>query len=263
MKKFTRQYSVAMALTLAAAATGIIIGALPAQAAVVANIDIPDTVVCNDDRQPGNPPAGACDFQIGADTTMVVASVTIDPAWAGSSCDVTHRGANGPSTHPGTNLHVRSENTVTAFDVERASGVSTDATGTLTINAVATVVVVIELGPDGVWSGNGNTIIDCTPQQVTTTTQATTTTTEANTTTTGGSTTTTAPETTTTTSGPATSIATTSTTVPPVTTTTPDGGTLPFTADYSREQAGVAAALVASGALALYMLRSRGGRHEA
>jgi LPXTG-motif cell wall-anchored protein len=115
----------------------------------------------------------------------------------GRECDVVAEGANNESTHPDTDLLVRSGGSeVVALDVERAPGVTTEASGTIVLGS--DVSVFVRLGPDGVFSGGLVVTLDCAPPPPTTTT-----TTEAPTTTTESTTTTMAPSPTTTSAAPA------------------------------------------------------------
>lgn len=126
----------------------------------------------------------------------------------GQECSVVAHAQNQTSVHPDNDLLVTSGSSqVVIPDVEAEPGGTVEGEGTLVLGT--TIVVSLRMGPDGVFSAGFDVIVDCPPDETTTTTtDVTTTTTEATTTTT--EVTTTSTEVTTTT----TIATTTSTTIP-------------------------------------------------
>jgi hypothetical protein len=114
-----------------------------------------------------------------------VASIDIDPQFAGQICDVTARSENQASVHPGNDLVVSSDSSeVTIPNVEGQAGGTVDAQGTLVLGSQ--VVVSLVMGPDGVFSAGMNVHLVCDLPPSSTTTTIATTTTMATTTTTAG-----------------------------------------------------------------------------
>ena len=176
----------------------------------------------------------------------------------GRSCAVKAVSQNQGSVHPNNDIGVVSgESGVLLEDVEAVPLGTVEGDGTLVLGTE--IIVLLKLGPDGVFSAGINIEFDCTPPppSTTTTTEATTTTTQPESTTT-----TTELESTTTTTIPdevsPTSIVGTTTTI--VSTTAPEVSpteeTLPFTGVESGTPAALALLLIAGGALALVGARA-------
>jgi len=102
----------------------------------------------------------------------------------GQECSVVAHAQNQTSVHPDNDLLVTSGSSqVVIPDVEAQSGGSVEGEGTLVLGT--TIVVSLRMGPDEVFSAGFDVVIDCLPDETTTTTtEVTTTTTEATTTTT-------------------------------------------------------------------------------
>jgi len=172
-------------------------------------------------------------------------------------CDVTAiEGGNNKSVHPDNDLTVQSVNTVTLFDVERASGVSTVADGPLDSDGTATVI--LRLGGDGIYSADLILHFDCEEPSSSTTTTTPSTTIGPSTTTTLTTTTTmvvTTTELSTTTT--ASTVPVTTTTIPVTTTVTDSTDTteppkeLPLTGASPALPAALALLLVVTGGLGL------------
>jgi LPXTG-motif cell wall-anchored protein len=160
----------------AVAATGF--AAVPAWAQEQAVVEIPlDTVVRGE-----------------SGSEHLLATESIAPEDAGRECRVAAEGVNNESTHPNTDLVVRSGGSeVVVPDVEREPDVRTEAAETIVLGT--DVSVFVRLGADGVFSGGLLVTIECgaPPSTTTTTTEKPTTTTVSTTTTTAESPTTTAP----------------------------------------------------------------------
>lgn len=138
-----------------------------------------------------------------------VAQVAVDADLIGTTCTGTATVRNNKSIHPGNDFIISSAGTsVVVSDFEGEAGGVTSATAHLVLGR--TITASVRLGPHGVASLAGDTVVVATVCQPTTTTTTTTTTEPP------------APTTTTTT----TPAPTTTTTQPPVTTTTetPIGG---------------------------------------
>jgi hypothetical protein len=97
----------------------------------------------------------------------------------GQECSVVAHAQNQGSVHPDNDLLVTSGSSqVVIPDVEAEPGGSVEGEGTLVLGT--TIVVSLRMGPDEVFSAGFDVIIDCLPDETTTTTtDATTTTTEA------------------------------------------------------------------------------------
>jgi hypothetical protein len=162
------------------------------------------------------PSAAAADDGVKLPTSTVVHAppgsvvelgrVPIRTDLAGPSCTWTAKVLNQQSVHPGNDVIIRSgQSELTLSGVEDTAGKVT--TGSGSVYLVNEVVVLLHMGPDGVFSGGLDLSIhyECTP--VTTTTAATTTTTTAAPGTTVASTTTTEVTTTATLPSTTTSIA--------------------------------------------------------
>lgn len=155
-------------------------------------------------------------------TVTFLASEVVPSDLVGNRCTATAvEAGNNESVHPGNTLLVVSGGeTAVLLDVERAAGVSTGPSNSITLSEG--VGVYLDLGPDGVYSAELKVTLQCSPPETTTTS----TTVQETTTTTIEQTTTTVPDTTSTTIGQTTTTApeTTSTTEPEQTTTTePEG----------------------------------------
>lgn len=106
-------------------------------------------------------------------SVTTLASIDVDPQFAGQICDVTARSLNQGSVHPNNNLVVSSDSSsVTIPDVEGQSDGAVDATGTLILGSQVTVS--LRMGSDGVFSAGMNVHLVC-DFPVTTTVQPTTT----------------------------------------------------------------------------------------
>jgi LPXTG-motif cell wall-anchored protein len=157
-------------------------------------------------------------FEIPLDTVVrgapgsehLLATEQVAPDDQGRECSVVVEGLNNESTHPNTDVLVRSGGSeVVALDVERVPDVRTEADGTIVLGTE--ISAFLRLGADGVFSGGLVVTFECAKPQPTTTT-----TTEKPTTTTV-STTTTVPEQPTTSESP-------TTTSPPAAPTLPKTG---------------------------------------
>jgi hypothetical protein len=102
----------------------------------------------------------------------------------GQECSVVAHAQNQGSVHPDNDLLVTSGSSqVVIPDVEAEPGGSVEGQGTLVLGT--TIVVSLRMGPDEVFSAGFDVVIDCLPDETTTTTtDVTTTTTEATATTT-------------------------------------------------------------------------------
>jgi hypothetical protein len=174
----------------------------------------------------------------------------------GQSCAVTAVSQNQGSVHPNNDIGVVSgESSVLLEDVEAVPLGTVEGDGTLVLGTE--IIVLLKLGPDGVFSAGINIEIDCTPPppSTTTTTEATTTTTEseATTTTTEPESTTTIPDEVSPTSIVSSTTTIVSTTAPEV---SPTDETLPFTGAESGTPAALALLFIAGGALALVGARA-------
>lgn len=184
----------------------------------------------------------------GSVTELAVAEV---PDGVGDhSCEVTAHAENQKSVHPGNDLLIESgTSAVTLSDVEAEEGAVTETHEALLLSETITVSLV--MGPDRIFSAGIDVIVECIPEE-TTTSLATTTTAEVSdteVTTTLEQTTTTVAESTTTAAVSDTEVTTTQ----PSTTSSIEEvlGTevLPFTGAQSGQVALVAIGLVAMGAL--------------
>jgi hypothetical protein len=91
----------------------------------------------------------------------ILATMPVDPADQGKSCEVTVVSTNQESVHPGNNLVIASNgSSVTAFDVEREPGAVTEAVGTLVLGPTVTVELFLGLR-DHVFSAGLVVSIDC------------------------------------------------------------------------------------------------------
>jgi hypothetical protein len=148
--------------------------------------------------------------------------------------------ANPDSVHPNNDLVVSSGgSSVTLPDVEGVSGGNVVASGTLQLGP--DIVVSLVMGPDGVFSAGMDVVVDCTPEETTTTTTI-------------------PPEVlpTVVTTVPTEVLPTVVTTVPTeVAPTEALPSTLPFTGAESDELALIALALFGTGVLFLVATRSR------
>jgi LPXTG-motif cell wall-anchored protein len=99
----------------------------------------------------------------------LAATVPVDPAQVGSSCDVSVVGENNQSVHPNSDVFIASANEVVARDVERMAGNVVTPAGVLLLGD--TITVRVQLGSDGVFSGGLLTVeFACTPPTPPTTT---------------------------------------------------------------------------------------------
>lgn len=118
-------------------------------------------------------------------TAIVLANAGVPEDLVGETCQIEIEGNNNQSVHMDNNIVVGSSNTVTLANVERAPNAVTTTQG---LRLAAAVQVVLELGPDGVYSAQFTMTFRCQGSDVTTTTIAeTTTTTDGTTTTEAGS----------------------------------------------------------------------------
>jgi hypothetical protein len=78
----------------------------------------------------------------------------------GTACTASSTSQNQTSVHPGSNLTITSgSDSVVLLDVEAVPGGTVTASGTLTMGP--TIVVSLQLGPDGVFSGGVTVTITC------------------------------------------------------------------------------------------------------
>ena len=92
--------------------------------------------------------------------TTELANKDIEDKYQGMVCSVKAVAKNQGSVHPGNNLVVASgSSSVTLEDVERASGVNTEANGELTLSDKVTVSLV--MGQDKVFSAGMNVKLTC------------------------------------------------------------------------------------------------------
>jgi hypothetical protein len=92
----------------------------------------------------------------------LAATLTVDPALVGGTCEVEVIGENNQSVHPNSDVLIASGNEVIAADVERAAGSVTTPAGTLELDD--TITVRVRLGSDGVFSGGLLSVnFACTP----------------------------------------------------------------------------------------------------
>jgi hypothetical protein len=119
--------------------------------------------------------------------------IQVPEEYQGQECSVVAHAQNQGSVHPGNDLLVTSGSSqVVIPDVEAEPGGSVQGEGTLVLGS--TIVVSLRMGPDEVFSAGFDVVVDCQPDETTTTTiEVTTTTTPATTTTTAEGTTTTVP----------------------------------------------------------------------
>ncbi len=166
-----------------------------------------------------------------AGSVIVLETVEVPAAFVGQPCLVLAASANPDSVHLNNDLVVSSGgSSVTLSDVEGVSGGNVVASGTLQLGP--DIVVSLVMGPDGVFSAGMDVVVDCTPEETTTTTPATTVPTEV--------------------------LPTVVTTVPTeVLPTEALPSTLPFTGAESDELALIALALFGTGVLFLVATRSR------
>jgi LPXTG-motif cell wall-anchored protein len=130
-------------------------------------------------------------FEVPLDTVVrgapgsehLLATEQVAPEDQGRECSVVVEGLNNESTHPNTDVLVRSGGSeVVALDVERAPDVRTEADGTIVLGTEISAFV--RLGSDGVFSGGLVVTVECAqPPTTTTTTEKPTTTTVSTTTT--------------------------------------------------------------------------------
>lgn len=128
-------------------------------------------------------------------TTTQLATADVPAEFVDHSCEVSAHAENQESVHEGNDLLVESgTSSVILADVESESGRVTEAQQDLLLAELITVSLV--MGPDKVFSAGIDVVVECIPEEttttaevsdteVTTTTQATSTTTEEETTTTG------------------------------------------------------------------------------
>jgi LPXTG-motif cell wall-anchored protein len=110
----------------------------------------------------------------------VLATQSVPEEFAGQTCTVTARAENQASVHPGNDLVVESETSVTLPDVERGSGSVVTAEEQIVLGSE--IVVSLIMGPDESFSAGLDVHVACTGD-VAPTTVASTTTTLASTTT--------------------------------------------------------------------------------
>jgi hypothetical protein len=119
------------------------------EAQQVPTIDIPIDTVVRD--APGS--------------SHVLATMPVDPADQGQSCEVDVIAENNESVHFGNDLVITSNSSsVTALDVENGADLVTEAAGTLVLGNQVTVTLVlgtVEEGGDGIFSGGVTVSIDC------------------------------------------------------------------------------------------------------
>jgi hypothetical protein len=175
-----------------------------------------------------------------AGSVIVLETVEVPAEFVGQSCSVLAVSANPDSVHPNNDLVVSSGgSSVTLPDVEGVSGGNVVASGTLQLGP--DIVVSLVMGPDGVFSAGMDVVVDCTPEETTTTTTI-------------------PPEVlpTVVTTVPTEVLPTVVTTVPTeVAPTEALPSTLPFTGAESDELALIALALFGTGVLFLVATRSR------
>ena len=109
-----------------------------------------------------------------------MATQSVPEEFAGQTCTVTARAENQASVHPGNDLVVESETSVTLSDVERGSGSVVTADEEIVLGSE--IVVSLIMGPDESFSAGLDVHVACTGD-VAPTTVASTTTTLASTTT--------------------------------------------------------------------------------
>ena len=190
----------------------------------------------------------------GSKTLLV--SVDVPAEAQGQTCSVTIDTANQESRHPFNDLSIESgSSAVVAENVEREPGIVIQVPGVLTLGS--TVDIYLLMGPDEVFSGGLDVILDCeTVETTTTTVEETTTTVPEETTTVPVEPTTTTPvETTTTFPDEVLPTEVTTTTVEVTPTEAPT--TLPFTGAETENLALIALALAGIGALTLVATRTR------
>jgi hypothetical protein len=84
--------------------------------------------------------------------------------YVGHVCSVSTKSENQGSVHPGNNLIVASgSDQVVLSNVERAAGVVTNASGTLTLGD--NITVTLELGQDKVFSAGMSVSFECEPEE--------------------------------------------------------------------------------------------------
>jgi LPXTG-motif cell wall-anchored protein len=122
-------------------------------------------------------------FEIPLDTVVrgapgsehLLATERVAPEDQGRECSVVVEGLNNESTHPNTDVLVRSGGSeVVALDVERVPDVRTEADGTIVLGTETSAS--LRLGADGVFSGGLVVTLECAKPQPTTTEKPTTTT---------------------------------------------------------------------------------------
>jgi LPXTG-motif cell wall-anchored protein len=122
-------------------------------------------------------------FEIPLDTVVrgapgsehLLATEEVAPGDQGRECSVVAEGLNNESTHPNTDVLVRSGGSeVVALDVERVPDVRTEADGTIVLGTE--ISAFLRLGGDGVFSGGLVVTVECAKPQPTTTEKPTTTT---------------------------------------------------------------------------------------
>jgi hypothetical protein len=92
----------------------------------------------------------------------LLGTVAVPADDVGRECGVAAEGMNNESVHPDTDLIVRSgDGELVVPDVERAPNVRTEATGTFTLGTEVSVLV--QLGPDGIFSGGVVVTVECVP----------------------------------------------------------------------------------------------------
>lgn len=95
-----------------------------------------------------------------AGTQVPLLTKEVPEQYIGYICTANAVAKNQSSVHPGNDLIVSSNGTsVTMKDVERASGVSTPASGTLQLGSA--IDVTLSMGQDGVFSGGMTVELDC------------------------------------------------------------------------------------------------------
>jgi LPXTG-motif cell wall-anchored protein len=119
-------------------------------------------------------------FEIPLDTVVrgapasehLLATEQVAPEDQGRECSVVVEGLNNESTHPNTDVLVRSGGSeVVALDVERVPDVRTEADGTIVLGTE--ISAFLRLGADGVFSGGLVVTVECAKPQPTTTTTTT------------------------------------------------------------------------------------------
>ena len=95
-----------------------------------------------------------------AGTQTKIATKDVPEAMIGQMCTASAVAENQSSVHKGNDLIVSSNGTsITMYDVERASGVTTPANGELTLGP--TLDVTLSMGKDAVFSGGMTVELDC------------------------------------------------------------------------------------------------------